>query len=141
MEQIPQFIKDSLSSAVKMADEKMDKLLGRSGWSTTRLMWMFAGTMAVLCASTTTIAGIAVYCQAPLHTADGIYWGACVAQWVNLFAFVAATKMKQSTNDRAVIISQAGGANPDDDPPPPDTAVTEAVTASKTTTTTTPPKK
>ena len=63
------------------------------------------------------IAGIGVYIGAA-HTADGVYWTAVGAFWINLFGFVTALKMRQSKDSKDIAVATAQSGLPQPVEPP-----------------------
>lgn len=84
-----------------------------TGPSSTKWVYLHAGALSIYCATLATIGGIAVYVC--LQQADGIYWTAVGALWVNALGFATNAKNHQATASKEIQIAQqsAGTGAPD----------------------------
>ena len=81
------------------------------GVSSTKVVWFWAGISSVYCAVLGTVGGISVYVF--LQVADGIYWTAIGAMWVNTLAFASSVQKSQHRAAREIALGQpAEGAQP-----------------------------
>lgn len=74
------------------------------GVSSTKVVWFWAGLSSVYCAVLGTTAGVAVYVF--LQKADGIYWTAIGALWVNTLAFAGSVQKSQHRAAREIALGQ-----------------------------------
>ena len=107
------WVRDSLT----WADQRFGQLIsatGGSGPSSARAMYVAGCAAGISCGVALILGGVWVY-LGEAHHADGVYWSAATAYWVNLMAFIAATKMRQATHTKELAQSR----KPDEPPPTP----------------------
>jgi hypothetical protein len=81
------------------------------GVSSTKVVWLWAGLGSIYCAVLTTVGGVSVYVF--LRVADGIYWTAVGALWVNVLAFASNVQKAAHTNAKEIALGQsAEGGQP-----------------------------
>ena len=93
----------------KFQDDLLRSTAG-DGRSVTRFAYLWATVAAISCGVLLVLAGIIVYLKAT-HTADGVYWTAVGAFWINLFGFVTALKMRQSKDSKDIAVAQTKGGD------------------------------
>ncbi len=72
------------------------------GVSSTKVVWLWAGLASIYCAVLTTLGGVSVYVF--LHIADGIYWTAVGALWVNVLAFASNVQKSAHVNAKEIAL-------------------------------------
>lgn len=74
-----------------------------SGVSSTKLVWLSTGLLSCYCAALATVAGVGVYVA--LQVADGVYWTAVGALWVNAVGFVTSAKKHQTQTTKEMSLA------------------------------------
>ena len=74
-----------------------------SGVSSTKLVWLSNGMLSCYCATIATVGGVGVYVS--LQRADGVYWTAVGALWVNALGFATSAKKHQNQTLKELTIA------------------------------------
>lgn len=74
------------------------------GPSSTKLVWLTAGLASAYCATLMTVGGVSVYVF--LGKADGVYWTAVGALWVNTLGFAAQVLRGQHQVAKDIALGQ-----------------------------------
>ena len=74
------------------------------GVSSTKIVWLWAGLASIYCAVITTVGGVSVYVF--LRVADGVYWTAVGALWVNVLAFASNVQKAAHANAKEIALAQ-----------------------------------
>jgi hypothetical protein len=90
------------SWVMKLIREASTSMAG-SGVSSTKLVWLSNGMLSCYCATLATMGGVGVYVF--LQKADGIYWTAVGALWVNALGFATSAKKHQNLTKKEITLA------------------------------------
>lgn len=74
-----------------------------SGVSSTKIVWLSNGMLSCYCATLATVGGVGVYVF--LQLADGVYWAAVGALWLNALGFANNAKKHQTQVTKEIVLA------------------------------------